>query len=83
MASDSYRPRIAAELRPDQHIRLQAIIPHGMQKHLFQSLVDGILELYDKGGMEAIGAIISSHISIQQLAAAGKPYTEKIMRDTY
>jgi hypothetical protein len=70
-----YRPRLSTELRPDQFERLKQILPHGVQKPLFEAIVDGIITLYDKGGYPAIGAIISGHISVTQLAQSGKPLT--------
>jgi len=75
--NEDYRPRFAAELRPDQAVRLKEILPHGMQKHLVQALVDGVIELYNKGGMAALGAIISGHIDTVTLAEAGKRHTKK------
>jgi hypothetical protein len=77
--SNTYRPRLAAEIRPDQLIRLQQMLPHGMQKHLFIALVDGIIALYDKGGMPALGAIISEHINIVQIAEAGKANAKSVL----
>jgi hypothetical protein len=69
--NSDYRPRLAAELTPEQHSKLLQILPHGMQKPLFQALVSGVLELYDKGGLPAIGAIVTGHISITQIVSMG------------
>lgn len=66
-----YRPRLAAELTPEQHQKLLQILPHGMQKPLFQAIVQGVLDLYDKGGLPAIGAIVSNHIGITQVVTCG------------
>ena len=76
-----YRPRLAAELRQDQHLRLTTIIPRGMQKPLFQALVDGVLELYDKGGIEALGMIVGKYIDTTQIAKIGLAYTKKVHED--
>lgn len=70
-AGGDYRPRLAAELTPEQHQKLLQILPHGMQKPLFQAIVQGILDLYDKGGLPAIGAIVSNHIGITQVVTCG------------
>ena len=69
--SDEYRPRMTVELREDQYFKLNQILPHGMKKHLFQALVDGVIEAYNKGGTEALSAIVGRHIDSQQLAALG------------
>lgn len=42
-----------------------------MKKPLFSVLVEGIIELHNKGGHEALGAIISKSISISQLSDFG------------
>lgn len=68
----AYRPRLATEITPEQAHKLGQILPHGMQKPLFQAIVQGVLELYDRGGLPALGAIVSSHISITQIVHCGE-----------
>lgn len=77
-----YRCRFTVEIREDQALMLQKMLPHGTKKLLFQSLVDGVIQLYTKGGFDAIGAIITGHISVVQLAEAGKSYTDQTLRAT-
>jgi len=77
-----YRPRLSVDLRQDQFTRLQQILPFGTQKPLFQALVDGIIEAYERGGYDALGAIITKHISLQQVALIGEPYTKKFYSPT-
>jgi len=69
--TNDYRPRLAAEIRPDQADRLKEILPHGLQKPLMQAIVDGIIELYDKGGLEALAAISTKYISLTQISTLG------------
>lgn len=69
--SDDYRPRMTVELREDQYINLNRILPHGMKKPLFQALVDGVIEAHRKGGTEALAAIVGKHIDAQALADLG------------
>ena len=69
---NDYRPRLAAEITQEQKRQLDMILPHGMQKPLFQAIVQGIIELYSRGGLPAIGAIISNHLSITQIVHAGE-----------
>ena len=73
MSSSNYRPRLSADLRPDQAARLVEILPHGWQKPIFQAIVDGLIALYDKGGHEALSAIMAKHISVRQVVEAGVP----------
>lgn len=68
---EKYRPRITTELTPLQMQTLVQILPHGMKKPLFQVLVDGIIELHSRGGHEAISAIVSKYVSVEQVANLG------------
>ena len=72
-----YRHRLAAEITPEQYRRLSAILPHGMQKPLFQALVQGVLELHSRGGLPALAAITSNHIELSQIAQVGAGLTRK------
>lgn len=65
------RHRITAELTEEQAKILNNALPHGMRKPLFQAVVEGIIEIYNQGGYEALGAIISKYISVQQISEAG------------
>jgi len=82
MNISDYRPRLIVDLREDQQLKLQQILPHGTKILLFQAIVDGIIALHAKGGFNAIGAIISGHINVVQLAEAGQPYTHKAISET-
>ncbi len=69
--TSNYRPRLSAELTPEQAKELIQILPHGWQKPLFQVLVDGVISIYKQGGLPALGAIISKAITLDQVARAG------------
>lgn len=66
-----YRPRLSVELTQETFNQLQQILPHGWRRPLFQALVDGVLELYKRGGMEAVSLIIAKHISTSQVVEVG------------
>lgn len=68
MSLTDYRPRLSTELTLESYKELSRILPHGWQKPLFQALVDGVITLYGKGGIPAIGAIISGHIELKAIA---------------
>ena len=72
---DDYTPRLSVELREDQYYALQRIFPHGTQKVFFQSLVDGIISIHQRGGFAALAPIMTGHIDVVALARAGHPYT--------
>jgi hypothetical protein len=71
MSLDDYRYRMTVELTEEQHYKLNRILPHGMKKLLFQALVDGVIELHNKGGNEAISGIIGRYIDAKQIASVG------------
>lgn len=77
-----YRPRLSVELSEDSFNKLQRILPHGWRKPLFQALVDGVLKLYDKGGITAVSAIITGHIDSMQVTGAGiKRHTNENLQE--
>ena len=80
MPSD-YVPRLSIELREDQFYALQRIFPHGTQKVFFQSLIDGVILLHQKGGFAALAPVMSGHIDVVTLAKAGYPYTYDTVKE--
>ena len=69
--SSEYRPRLNAEITLEQADVLSKILPHGMKKPLFQALVEGVIAIYNTGGLPALGAITSNYISINQIVSIG------------
>ena len=78
---DDYTPRLSVELREDQYYALQSIFPHGTQKVFFQSLVDGIISIHQRGGFAALAPIMTGHIDVVALARAGHPYTYDTIKE--
>ncbi len=72
-----YRPRLSCELTREQYTKLQSILPHGFQKPLYQCLTDGVLEIYDKSGLEGLSAIVAKYISAQRVCELGIERTER------
>ena len=75
MTGTTHVPRLSIEIRADQDRALSRIFPHGTKKVIFQALVDGIIELHNRGGFEALAPIMTGHIDVIALAKAGKDYT--------
>ncbi len=73
-----HRPRLSAELTPTQHSKLLRILPFGLQKPLFQTLVNGVIEIYERGGVEALGAITTQYISITHVVELGLLHTKEM-----
>lgn len=78
MSLTNYRPRLSTELTQESYQRLSAILPHGWQKPLFQALVNGVITLYNKGGLPALGAIVSGHLEIDAIAREGREGREEV-----
>ncbi len=78
----SSRPRLSVEISPYQALSLKAILPHGKQKKLFNVLLDGVLELYDKGGQHAINELMVGNVSITQLVQQNNPPNEVLSHGT-
>jgi hypothetical protein len=62
-----YRPRINAEVTPEQYAKFQELLPFGWQKPLMQCLIDGVIALHERGGLPALSALIAGHIEIEKL----------------
>lgn len=75
--SEEYRPRLSAELTQEQADILNKILPHGMKKPLFQAIINGVIEIYQTGGLEALGAIQARYISIGQVSTIGLTRTRE------
>lgn len=77
LSQSVYRPRLSCELTQAQYTRLQSILPHGFQKPLYQCLTDGILEIYDKSGLEGLSAIVAKYIGAQRVCELGIERAER------
>jgi len=78
MPPNDYRMRLSTELTSEQSHLISQVLPHGWQKPLIQALLNGVLELYQRGGIEAIGAIISRHLDLTTIVTVGFERTKKL-----
>jgi len=64
-----YRPRLSVEIRQDQYDKLERLIPWGMQKHLFEAIVDDLIFMLDDNTNKEliIGAIITKNVRLWDL----------------
>lgn len=67
MSDSNYRPRITAEITQESYNEITNILPRGWQRLLFQSIVDGVLDLYKRGGLNAISLCINKHIEVDRM----------------
>ena len=63
MSNDSYIPRFAFEITPEQRERADRLLgTYGLRRALFSIILDDVLDLIDDYGGIAIGLIISGKI---------------------
>jgi hypothetical protein len=62
----TYRPpRLSIEISDEDKAKLSALLPHGMQKIVFNLIVRDLINLMEKhGAMKVIDALTCRHISI-------------------
>lgn len=64
-----YRPRLSVEIREDQYHKLEQLIPWGMQKPLFEAIVDDLIAMLDDNPNKQmiLGAIITRNVHLWDL----------------
>jgi len=77
MSTAEYRPRFSAEITPEQAHLLSQILPHGTRNQLVKVYVNGLINMYNTGGMTSIGLVVSEAISIDQVLQIGLKETKK------
>ncbi len=68
---EDYRPRFSAEISPEQAQILGRILPHGLKRPIVSAFVNGVIELHQAGGAEALGAIMSKTLTLDQICTIG------------
>ena len=64
------RPRISIEIDEDTQVRLQKLIPWGLQSSIFRTIAEGLLDLMEKSPVQrdlVIAAFLSKDITILDL----------------
>ena len=67
---EDYVPRLSVEITPEQHRKLQSLLPHGLRKIIFGIIVEDLIELLsvDRAQTERVlGAFVSRSIDMRQL----------------
>ena len=66
--SDGYKPRLSIEITEEQFIRKQKLIPfYGLQKVLFSTLLDEILNVIEKNGLDFIGPLLNKQVGLSEI----------------
>ena len=65
------RPRLSIDLTPKQHKFLQKL-PFGWKQQLFSVLIEMLIEMTDRCGMESLGAIAAKAIKLEEYFEGGE-----------
>jgi len=68
-----HRPRLSVEITPEQQLALQKYLDHGMQKKLFNILVDDVLRMLKSHGRNFLAAVIMHKLSYQEYSTLEIP----------
>lgn len=66
---NDYRPRLSIEIPQEISIKLRKLMPHGMQKVVFNLILDDLLNLMEKHGAgKVIGAYVSRAVTLEDIS---------------
>jgi hypothetical protein len=63
LTDKTYRPRLSVEISDEQQLKLQKYLDHGMQKKLFNIVVDDVIKMLEKHGRNFLAAVIMHKLS--------------------
>ena len=63
----NYKPRLNVEIREDQLLALQRLLPYGLRKMVFEYVIDQIIALCDADLPTFISAIVSKTVKLNEL----------------
>jgi hypothetical protein len=59
----TYRPRLSVEISPAQQKILQQWLDHGMQKRLFNIIIDDVIAMLNEHGREFLAAVMLKKVN--------------------
>ena len=66
METKIHRPRLSVEISPEQQLALQKFLDHGMQKKLFNIIIDDVIKMLKLHGRTFLAAVIMHKLSYQE-----------------
>ena len=75
MTDQDFRPRLSVEVTEEQQRKLRECVPWGLQRTLFSTIIDDIIEMVEKHGPMVLAAIIDRKIKADQYLKIGKEAT--------
>jgi len=64
-----YRPRLSVEISPKQQLALQKHLDHGMQKKVFNIIVDDVINMLELHGRNFLAAVILHKLSYSEFTS--------------
>lgn len=72
MPSD-YRPRLSVEISSEQFEELKDLIPWGLRRQLFETIVNDVIRLTKKHGQHFIAAILTGAVRLEDYSSMEVP----------
>ena len=62
MGSTNYIPRLSVDLREDQLVALQKLLPYGSRRAVFSVVVASLIEMLEVDSYKVIGSLVSGRL---------------------
>jgi len=62
MGSTDYTPRLSTDVREDQLVALQRLLPYGSRRALFSVVIDSLIEMLEVDAAKVIGSLVSGRL---------------------
>lgn len=71
--TSEYNPRLSVEITDEQSKALQDLIPWGLRRQLFKTIIDDVIRLTRQHGYTFIAAVISGAIKLEDYSSLEVP----------
>lgn len=69
---ETYKPRLTIEISEEQFFRKQRLMPYGVQRVVFCILLDEILDLIEKHGVQALAPVLNKSLKLTEVLESTK-----------
>ena len=74
MPEDKYRPRLSIEITREQQRDLQRLVPWGVRRQLFSTIIDDVIRITKKHGQLFIAGILQKGLELEDYSNLGLDY---------
>jgi len=75
--STGYRSRLSIEISQEQDFRKRRLLPHGVQKIIFNILLDEILDLIEEKGLGVLGPVMNKGMKLTEVLPSTKEFYDE------